>query len=126
MTYEVKRFDLLTVFKVSFLIYLTVGFLLGILYGLILMKMISAFGPLLESPVFEGFGQIGVMAAFTLALFIAVFMAVIWSVITVIAAGIYNLLAGWVGGLRLELAQPQAPYYIQSTTAPPTGPPVSE
>lgn len=126
MTYEVKRFDLLTVFKVSFLIYLTVGFLLGILYGLILMKMISAFGPLLESPVFEGFGQIGVMAAFTLALFIAVFMAVIWSVITVIAAGIYNLLAGWVGGLRLELAQPQAPYYIQSTTAPPTGTPVSE
>ena len=126
MTYEVKRFDLLTVFKVSFLIYLTVGFLLGILYGLILIRMISAFGPLLESPMFEGFGEIGVMAAFTLALFIAVFMAVIWSVITVIAAGVYNVLAGWVGGLRLELAQPQAPYYVQSTTGPPTGPPVSE
>ncbi len=122
MTYEIKRFDLLTVFKVSFLVYLVVGFLIGLLYGLILVKMISTFGPLMENGLFENFGEVGFMAAITMALFMAIFIAVVWSVITVIAAGIYNVICGWIGGLRLELeAAPDV--YSQTAVSPPTAPP---
>jgi len=122
MTYEIKRFDLLTVFKVSFLVYLVVGFLIGLLYGLILVKMISTFGPLMENELFEGFGEVGFIAAITLALFMAVFIAIVWSIITVIAAGIYNVICGWIGGLRLELeAAPDV--YSQTAVSPPTAPP---
>jgi hypothetical protein len=125
MTYEVKRFDLLSVFKVSFLIYLAVGFLIGIFYALIVMKMMAAFSPLLENEMFEGFGQIGMMGAMMMALFMAIFMAVIWSILTVIATGIYNVFCGFVGGVKLELdavpvgyPQPGVPP-VQPPPAPP-------
>lgn len=123
MTYEIKRFDLLTVFKVSFLIYLIIGFLVGILYGMILMKMMSAFAPLLENQLFEGFQGIGFMAALTLAFFTAIFLAVIWSIITVIAAGLYNVLSGWIGGFKVEMEMISG---IMQQQMPPTssaGPP---
>jgi hypothetical protein len=116
MQYEINRFDLLTVFKVSFLVYLVVGFLIGILYSLIIVQILMMMGPMLESPVFDDFGSIGFMGAVTLAIFMAIFMAVVWSIITVIAAGIYNLIAGWVGGLKLELNQ-VAVYYTQPPVA---------
>ena len=121
MTYEVKRFDLLSVFKVSFLIYLAVGFLIGIFYALIIVKMMTAFSPLLESEMFEGFGQIGMMGAMMMALFMAIFMAVIWSIITVIAAGIYNVLCSFVGGVKLELDAVSVGY--PQAGVPPVQPP---
>ena len=122
MTYEIKRFDLLTVFKVSFLVFLVVGFLIGLLYGLILVKMISTFGPLMESELFENFGEVGFIAAITLALFMAVFLAIVWSIITVIAAGIYNVICGWIGGLRVELETVPG-LYPQTSVSPPAAPP---
>lgn len=127
MTYEVKRLDLLSVFKVSFLVYLVVGFLIGIFYALIIVKMMTAFSPLFENEMFEGFGQIGIMGAFMLALFMAIFMAVIWSILTVIAAGIYNVLCSFVGGLRLEMDVVQVGF-VQSGPPPlqPTPPPPQE
>jgi hypothetical protein len=124
MTYEVRRFDLLAVFKVCFLVYLVVGFLLGLFYGLILMKMISAIGPLLDTPVFDDFESMTFFAAIALAVFMAVFLAVIWSIITVIAAGIYNVIAGMVGGIKMELAEITLPVYQQQMPPPPPQPAV--
>lgn len=123
MPYEVKRFDLLTVFKVSFLVYLVVGFLLGILYGLVLVQILSTMGPLLDNPMFSDFGHMGFTAALTMALFMAIFMAVIWSVVTVIAAGIYNVVTGWVGGIRVELEQNVALRPPAPASVPPVNPP---
>ena len=124
MTYEVRRFDLLAVFKVCFLVYLVVGFLLGLFYGLILMKMISALGPLLDTPVLDDFQGMSFFAAIALAVFMAVFLAVIWSIITVVAAGIYNVIAGMVGGIRMELAEITLPFYRPQTPPPPSQPTV--
>ncbi len=127
MTYEIKRFDLLTVFKVSFLVYMIVGFLIGLLYSLLIMKIISTFGPFLDNAMFEDMGQIGFFAAITFAFFMAVLLSVIWSIITVIAAGIYNVMAGFVGGLKMELAEipglypPSVPPATMPQNLPPQG-----
>ncbi len=127
MTYEIKRFDLLTVFKVSFLVYLVIGFLIGILYALVIMKMMAFVSPFLDNPMFSEFGEIGFFAAIVMALFMAIFLAVIWSIITVIAAAVYNVMAGVVGGLRLELSEvkrfltPQMPPAQQADVPPQTG-----
>lgn len=117
MTYEIKRFDLLSVFKVSFLIYLVLGFLLGLFYGLILMKMIASFSPFMENQMFEGMINISAAGMFFMVVFMAVLMAVIWAVLTVIAAALYNVLTGALGGIKVELAQPPAGYYSQTPPA---------
>jgi hypothetical protein len=124
MIHEVKRFDLLTVFKVSFLVYLAVGFLLGILYGLIIVQILSTVGPMMDNAMFDDFGNMGFTAAVTMALFMAIFMAVIWSIVTVIAAGIYNLVSGWVGGVQVELSGVNLLQPMPTASAPP--PPPSE
>lgn len=116
MTYELKRLDLLSVFKISFFVYLVIGFLLGILYSLVLLKLIAAFGTMFEGEMFREVGQIGFIGALALSLFMAFLMAVIWSIITVIAAGIYNLFSGMIGGMRLELGE------MASLYAPPEPP----
>ncbi len=123
MTYEVKRFDLLSVFKISFLIYLVIGFMVGILYALVLLKMMAAFGPLLEGEMFRDVGQLGMVGALGLSLFMAFIMAIIWSIITVIAAGVYNVLAGFIGGLRLELDEISQGYFEPRPSAPQVNPP---
>ncbi len=125
MLYEVKRFDLLTVFKVSFLVYLAVGFLLGILYGLIIVQILSTLGPMMDNAMFDDFSGMGFTAALTMALFMAIFMAVIWSIVTVIAAGIYNLVAGWVGGVQVELGGLTPPAAIPVTPPPSPSAPTS-
>ncbi|TKJ41121.1 hypothetical protein CEE37_05485 [candidate division LCP-89 bacterium B3_LCP] len=123
MTYEIKRFDLLSVFKICFLIYLAAGFLMGLFYSLIIMKMIASFGPLIGNGMFEGIGQVSFIGAIVLAFFMAIFMAVIWSIITVIVAGIYNVLAGFIGGLRLEMDAVPVGYQQTVMPTPPQNPP---
>ncbi|MFH1861181.1 MAG: DUF3566 domain-containing protein [bacterium] len=117
MMYEIKRLDLLSVFKVSLLVYLIIGFLLGILYALLLVGMMSALSPLVDDTVLRELGSLGAMGAMMLALFMSVIFAVLWSVLTVIAAGIYNVISGWLGGIKLELEAPPMPYI------PPMNPP---
>ncbi|MCX6641237.1 MAG: DUF3566 domain-containing protein [bacterium] len=120
MTYEIKRLDLLSVFKISFLVYLVVGFLFGLFYGLFILRMITAITPLLETDLFKGLGDIGVGGIFMMAIFMAFFGAGISSIFTVIGAAIYNVCTGWVGGLKIQI-ESFPPQHQQ--VAPPLNPP---
>jgi hypothetical protein len=122
MQYEIKRLDLLSVFKISFLIYLVIGFLIGIFYSLILTQMMAMFSSFMDDQAFQGIAKLTGPGLIFLALFLAIFIAVMWSILTVIAAAIYNLLSGAVGGIKVELQTPPAPIYQQMTAPPPTPP----
>ncbi len=123
MQYEIRRFDLLSVFKVCFLIYLIVGLVIGLFYSMILMKIMGALSPMIEDEMLKDLGSVGGAALFFMAIFMAVVVSVIWSILTVIAAALYNVLAGSLGGIRMELASPEAPFLQQG--APPNPPPTT-
>ena len=131
MQYEIKRLDLLSVFKISFLIYLVLGFVIGIFYALILTQMLAVFSSFMNDQAFQGIAKLTGPGLIFMALVLAVFMAVLWSILTVIAAAIYNLLSGAVGGIKVELQTPPAPYYQQMasppspSSQPPQTPPLS-
>jgi hypothetical protein len=121
MNYEIRRFDLLSVFKVCFLIYLIVGLVIGLFYSLILMKIMGALSPMIEDEMMRDLGKVGGAGIFMLAVFMAVVVAVVWSILTVIAAALYNVLAGSLGGIRMELASPELTALQRG--APPVPPP---
>ncbi len=125
MTYEIKRFDLVSVFKVSFLIYLVIGLLIGLFYSLIIGAVFQAFAPLMEDRALLDMGKIAGGSLFVLALFVAVFMAVVWSVLTVIAVALYNVLAGNFGGIKMDIGEFKLPYAPALTSSLPRTPPPS-
>lgn len=107
MKYEIRRFDLLSVFKVCFLIYLIVGLVIGLFYSMILMTILGALSPMVQDEMLQDIGKVGSVGLILLAFFIAVVVSVVWSILTVIAAAVYNVLAGSLGGIRLELESPE-------------------
>ena len=123
MHYEIKRFDLGSVFKITFLISLVVGLVLGLIFGFFIMRIITSVSPLIQDEMpmditkFAGAGMVFLVG------FIAVALAVQWSVMAVIAAAVYNLLAGSIGGLRLELGEATPRYIATATQATPLQPP---
>jgi hypothetical protein len=124
MTYELKNVGLWSVAKISFVL----GALLGFLIGLLLW-MVS--GLLQSLPFQELSGEVGLGAAgATLPFILAVLYGVMCMVGNTIMAGIYNVLAGFLGGIDLTLAPmavapPPAPAWTPPA-APAPGPPPSE
>lgn len=122
MNYEIRRLDLMSVLKVSFLIYLVIGFLIGMFYALIITQMLALFSSFMGDQAITALGKIGGASIFIIAIVMAVFMAVLWSILTVIAAALYNLLAGSFGGIKVELAEAQGFKYIPPAASPPLSP----
>jgi len=122
MNYEVRRFDLLSIFKISFLIYLIIGFLIGLFYALILTQIMAVFSSFMDDQALSAVGKLTGASIFLVAIFLAIFMAVFWSILTVIGAAIYNLLAGSFGGIKVELTEAQGFKYVPPAPPPaPTG-----
>jgi hypothetical protein len=123
MPYEIKRFDLGSVFKITFLISLVIGLLFGLFFGMFMLKMITAFSAVFQDQIpvdvshFAGAGMVFLVG------FIAVALAVQWSVLAVIAAAVYNLLAGSVGGLKVELGEVVPRYLPYTAPVTPSQPP---
>jgi hypothetical protein len=107
MKYELKRIDLWSVIKIVFMISLVLGFVLTLFYAS-LLRFVSTF-----MGTFGGndFNQImpsnGIMTGF-LILFGTFGIAVIYTFIAAIAIILYNLMAGWGGGVVLFFASLEA------------------
>ncbi len=137
MNYEIKRFNLFSVFKISLLIYLILGLVLGLFYGLMLMSMLSSLGNLMQDEAFSEIGQLGAIGIFFMAVVMAIFCGIGGAIMATIAAAVYNLLAGTIGGIKMELAAlpppsfqqvppPQQAYFPPPIpTMPPPAPPVA-
>ncbi len=116
MKYELKRIDLWSAIKISFVVHAIVGLLVGILIGLafsLFFAFVGQFAP--ADDIEASLSEFGPLGGFLIGMFYAVFIAVVNGVImTGMAVILYNLVAGWVGGLTFE-AEPKAMETIQPT-----------
>jgi hypothetical protein len=116
MNYEIKRFAIWPVAKISFVVGAILGFLIGgffwMVTGIVSQIPFEEFGS--DATGLESLGAMGIVLPF----FMAVFYGVLMMVGNVIFTGLYNILAGFVGGLEVELAQPGAPAYPQPAPGP--------
>jgi hypothetical protein len=90
MAQQIRRIDPLSAAKVCAVLY-------GIM-GLIFVPfilLIQTFAP--NDPSMRGFGT-------GFAIMVPILYACIGFIFTLIAAALYNLIAGWVGGIEIELA----------------------
>ena len=104
MHYRIARIDLWAAVKVAFVIFTVLALIMGFIWSVILF----AVGGILQGMMPEGLESMGMMrfpAVFTL--FLSVIIAPIYGVIATlgvaIAVFLYNVVAGWTGGLTVEL-----------------------
>jgi hypothetical protein len=104
MKCELKRLGLWSVVKISFVVNLVLGFLLGIFYALFIMML--AFAPMTYMP--RDFDSdfpmaVGGVMMIILPIFMAGIAAVMNTILALIGALVYNLAAKLFGGLECEL-----------------------
>ena len=110
MTYELKKIDLWSAIKVSFLINLIIGLVLGIFMGLFFALILALPG---HSGSYDSFGDsgfnpmaLGAAGGLLIGLFYAFIIIVINGVIgPLVFVLLYNLIAGWLGGLKFNLVE---------------------
>jgi len=105
MEYELKRIPLAPALKILFFVYLIVGFILGIFYGIMLVNFLSIVSSSLQlgEELLKEFSSLGFAGIIMMGIMMALFSSVILTAITILALASYNLLAGWLGGLKFQL-----------------------
>ncbi len=123
MNFELKRVDVWSLVKVTFFLYAVIGLLVGLFYTLIFTLIGGMAGFLSgageaglwgEGRAFPMMGLFSGFVGFFMSFVMALFYAVFGSIGTAIFAGLYNLLAKWLGGVKLSLSEEVHP------TEPPT------
>ncbi len=93
----VKRIAPGSAFKVGAVSYAIMGLLFGIIFALVSMVG-GALVPASEAGVFRMFFGVGAIV------FLPICYGVIGGIFAAIGAVIYNLVAGWVGGLEVDIS----------------------
>ena len=111
----IRRFGVLSVAKMSAIIWFIFGLIIGVLYGLFFM----IFGAAMSSIAPEG-GGMGATESIVAGLVIMLAMPVTYGVMGLIVGAIgglvYNILAGMIGGIKFEIEG------VQQAYAPPPPP----
>ena len=92
---SVKRIGPGSAFKVGMVVYAILGLIIGIPFALISM-LAGSLAP--AHSVFPGAGL-----GFLSIIFFPIFYGIIGGVFGALTAFVYNLAAGWVGGLEVEI-----------------------
>jgi hypothetical protein len=121
---EVKRIELWSLFKIAFFIYAAIGLVVGMFYGFFLLLATALENALIEEG-FPDFGLIGGVLGLVLIPVIALFYGAIGSVFVTIVGFLYNLFAGFVGGVRFDTQvavgePPPVPGSREPDDSPPT------
>ena len=90
-----KRVSPASAFKVGLVAYGIVGLIVGVFCSLIAVTG-ARFASHAHMPIVS---RVGVFAV----IFCPIFYGIIGGIAAVIAAGIYNLAAGWVGGVEVDI-----------------------
>jgi hypothetical protein len=93
----VKRIGPGSAFKVGLALYGVVGLIVGLIFGLISM-LGGALAPASQAGVFRMFFGIGAIIIWPLCYGIG------GGIVAAISAAFYNLIAGWVGGLEVDIS----------------------
>ena len=105
MNFELKRVDVWSLVKIVFFLYAIIGLLVGLFYTLIFTLVGGMAGFIGGENTFPMIGLFSGIAGFFMSFVFAIFYAVFGSIVTAISAGLYNLLAKWIGGVKLSLAE---------------------
>jgi len=95
---EIRRFGVMSVAKISGAIGLIMGLIMGIFAALMMLVGFSA-GPAAGG---LGMGSGGIFAAIIAFIVVLVTYAVVTFLWGAVAAFVYNLAAGWFGGIEFE------------------------
>ena len=101
MKMEIKRLGLLSVIKICFVLCFILGIFIGLLWAFILL----IFGNLLAAtlPMDTEIGKIGLIGMIIFPIFSGFFYSFIGSFFGLVAAVFYNIAAGLLGGLEIEI-----------------------
>jgi hypothetical protein len=110
MMFELKRIDFFSAIKVSFLVHLVIGLLVGIFIGSILafiFSFLSQFMPYDQTGLGgPPLGALGAFGGIFMVIFYALFISIVNGIIvTAVVVLLYNLFAGWVGGIKFNLKE---------------------
>lgn len=116
MKYELKKIDLWSAIKVSFLVHAIVGVIVGIIVGFVFALLLGLVGQVSpSSDIDTSLTMLGPLGGFLIGLFYAVFIAIVNGVIlTGLAVILYNLVASRVGGVKFD-GEPAAMPILQPT-----------
>ena len=113
--YRIRRFGILKTATVVALIYMVIVAIFAIPFALLVIAAGSQ----------GAFGQTTAIGAVTLALVAIVGYGILGWIFTAVACALYNLVAGWTGGIEIqvELVAPPPPPPVWGTSArSPEGP----
>lgn len=121
--YRIRRFNVLKTSTVVAVMYVVIIAVVAIPF----LLLIAVAGVSLSGGQSAGAGAIGVVAALLGAVLVALFYGLIGWVFTAIACVVYNIAAGWVGGIEIQVepvAPPQPPpAWLNPGATSPTVPP---
>ena len=120
-TLELKRVDLGSLFKVSFVLYAVLGLVAGLMAALVFMMM-GSLGSLLSDEGIPGFGMVTGVAGLILVPILSMMYGIMGSIVVTIVGLLYNLAAGRVGGVKFEFDAKDVtpPVTVTSATVPPS------
>ena len=116
-TYILKKVPLWPVIRMSFVLFIIIGILIGIFYALLLSSWSFLASSFADSSLGNPFGILRNLG-FILIPVIAILYAVIGTIVVAIWVLIYNVMASIVGGVELVLdpaekvARPASPHMI--------------
>jgi len=100
-TLELKRVEIGSLFKVAFVLYLVLGLVAGLFFGMALM-MVGSLSSFLGEDHIPGLHMITGMAGFIAVPVMAMCYGIVGSIVVSIVGMLYKLAAGKVGGVKLE------------------------
>lgn len=106
---EIRRINILSAAKIAGLLYAAIGLLVGLLFACISVVQLAALAPFLSDleAEAEGLGlSLGggtIIFALIGLCMVPIFYGVMGAIIGAIGALLYNLIAGWFGGLIIEV-----------------------
>jgi len=107
----IRRFNVFSVAKIQGFLGFVIGLLIGVIYGLVFMifgAAISSLAPQGDSQAMGGVGAIVIGLVIMIA--VPIFYGILAFIGGAIGALVYNLAAGVVGGLKFELEGVAAAY----------------
>jgi hypothetical protein len=122
MKFELKRIPVFPVIKVTFLVSLVLGFALGLLIAMFIVPILAMIGSM-APPGSSDRSPFGGMSAGILVIVLpivyAVMLAVMNTLMVLIATGAYNTIAKFAGGIELELESTEQGLPAEPHSVPP-------
>jgi hypothetical protein len=121
--FRIRRFNVLKTSTVVAVMYVVIVAVVAVPF----LLLVAIAGVSVNGGQAQGAGAVGVVGALLGAVFVALLYGLIGWIFTAIACVVYNVAAGWVGGIEVQVepvASPAPPpAWMSSTQTPPAPPP---